>query len=116
MRLRLVLSLLAIGVVLATAGAPVPHPGGAGAPAPSAVAPMAAIDLGEIFGNENEPDENEADEGSRGGQTTHSSGTSLPVVLVLMAVALMAGAYAALRVRRLWLRMLGWGRGMRARL
>ena len=115
--LRLVVSLLAVGVVLAVAGEPVvPHAGEAAAPVHSSVAPTAAIDLGELFGNENEPDENEPEEGGRGGQTSHTPGISIPVVLGLMALALVGGGYAALRVRRLWLRMLGWGRGMRARL
>jgi hypothetical protein len=36
-------------------------------------------------------------------------------VLLLVAVAALAGGYLAIRVRRLWLRLLDWGSDMRAR-
>jgi hypothetical protein len=112
--------LLAIGVMLAAPGAPVvphaaavPHAGAAPAESvsSSSVAPV-AIDLGGLFGNENEPDENEGG----GDNTSSNSGTSLPVVLLLVLAALIVGAYGAIRVRRLWLRVRGWGRDIRARL
>ena len=108
-------SVLAVSVALAALGAPVlPHAEEARA-APvsgSSVAPVAEIELGGLFGNENEPDENEGG----GEQEEQGSGTSLPVVLLLVVIAGLGGAYAAIRVRRLWLRLRGWGRDMRARL
>ena len=111
--------LLAVGVTLIAMGAPVvPHAGEsrAASVSTSSVVPLAAIDLGGLFGNENEPDENEPDEGGGGGQQTNqTSGTSLPVVLLLVVVAAIAGGWVAIRVRRLWLRLQGWGRDMRAR-
>ena len=76
---------------------------------------MAAIDLGGIFGSENEPDENEADENEGGrpaAQSNQRSGISIPVALLLIVLAALTGGYAAIRVRRLWLRVVGWGRGM----
>ena len=84
---------------------------------PSA-APVAAINLGDLLGNENEPDENEADEGAPAAQkqNTQASGVSIPVMIGLVVLALFAGGYAAIRVQRMWLRLRGWGRGMRARL
>ena len=85
----------------------------------SAVAPIAAIDLGGIFGSENEPDENEADENEGGrpaAQSNQRSGISIPVALLLIVLAALSGGYVAIRVRRLWLRVVGWGRGMWARL
>jgi hypothetical protein len=85
----------------------------------SAVAPIAAIDLGGIFGSENEPDENEADENEGGRsapQNNQRSGISIPVAFVLIVLAALTGGYVAIRVRRLWLRVVGWGRGMWARL
>jgi hypothetical protein len=117
--LRRLACLLMVSVALAVLGAPVlPHAGeasAASAPAAS-VAPVAEIDLGGLFGNENEPDENEPDEGGgRQTNTTKSSGVSIPVVVLLVLLAALAGAYAAIRVRRLWLRLRGWGREMRAR-
>ncbi len=111
MRLQRIICLVAIGLTLATVGGlAVPRTGEA-RPAPVA----ASINLGDLLGNENEPDENEADEGSRA-QPAQSSGTSLPVVIALVALALIAGGYAAIRLRRLWLRVRGWGSDLRARL
>ena len=85
----------------------------------SGVASMAAIDLGGIFGGENEPDEDEADENEGGRaapQSNQRSGISVPVALLLILLAALTGGYVAIRVRRLWLRLVGWGRGMWARL
>jgi hypothetical protein len=84
-----------------------------------AAAPVAAIDLGGIFGSENEPDENEADENEGGRaapQSNQRSGISIPVAILLIVLAALMGGYVAIRVRRLWLRLIGWGRGMWARL
>jgi hypothetical protein len=115
MKFRRVSCLLAIGIALAALGAPaVPHSDEARAAtvSSSSVAPQAAIDIRGLFGDENEPDENEGG----GDQARQSSGTSLPVVALLVVVAALAGAYLAIRVRRLWLRLRDWGSDMRARL
>ena len=115
MKVRRAGCLLAIGIALVALGAPLaPHSGGARAAsaATSSIAPVAAIDLHSLFGDENEPDENEGG----GDQSQQSSGTSLPLVLLLVAVAALGGGYVAIRVRRLWLRVRGWGRDLRARL
>jgi hypothetical protein len=112
---RRVVCLLAIGIALAALGAPVAPRVGEARPASvsqSSVIPLAAIDLHGLFGDENEPDENEGG----GEEEKQSSGTSLPVVLLLVAVAALTGAYLALRVRRLWLRVRDWGSDLRARL
>jgi hypothetical protein len=114
-KLRRAGCLLAIGIALAALAAPAaPHSGEARAApvSPASVAPQAAIDLHGLFGDENEPDENEGG----GDQSGQSSGVSLPVVLLLLAVAALTGGYVAIRVRRLWLRLRAWGSDMRARL
>jgi hypothetical protein len=85
----------------------------------SVVAPIGAIDLGGIFGSENEPDENEADENEGGRpapQSNQRSGVSIPVATLLIVLAALMGGYVAIRVRRLWLRVVGWGHDMWARL
>ena len=110
--------LLAIGVTIVGLATPAaPHAGDAPRGAP-AVVPLAAIDLGGLFGNENEADENEADEnegGQSAGQTDQGPSVSIPVVLLLVVLAAIAGAWTAIRVRRMWLRLQGWGRGLRSR-
>ncbi len=94
-----------------------PHPRAAPQSA-SHVTPMAALDIGSLFGDENEPDENESDEGSppsaQGGD--HGGGVPVPVVLVLVALAGALGGYVYIRVRRLYRRVRAWGRSMLARL
>ena len=113
-KLRRIALMLAVGMALAALGAPaLPHSDEARAAtvSSSSVAPLAAIDIRGLFGDENEPDENEGG----GDQAKQSSGTSLPVVLLLVAVAALAGGYVAIRVRRLWLRLLDWGSDVRAR-
>jgi hypothetical protein len=77
--------------------------------------PAAFIDLGAIFGgdDENEADENEPDDGSptqhqpAGGQADPRSGISLPVFLAVVLGAIGA-LFVANRVRRLRLRMRAW--------
>ena len=101
--------LLAICVMVAALGSTL-----VAQPVEARAAPVGQIDLGGLFGDENEPDENETDGGR--GEQQQASGTSLPVVLLLMALAAVAGAYGAIRVRRLLVRLRGWGRDMRARL
>ena len=94
-----------------------PHPG-AGPQSASYAAPMAALDLGALFGDENEPDENEPDEGSAQSAQgkDHGGGVSVPVVLVLVALAGALGGYVYIRVRRAYLRFRAWGRRIWARL
>jgi hypothetical protein len=108
----IVLLLAGLGTYALTHGTEVPR-------SAHAVPPMAAIDLGGIFGSENEPDENEPDENEGGRpapQTNQRSGISIPVAALLIVLAAFMGGYVAIRVRRLWLRVVGWGRGMWARL
>jgi hypothetical protein len=91
----------------------------------SHAAPMAFINIGELFGDENEPDEdeNEADEGSP--QRDRSSddeagdeGAGVPfgIMLGLVLAAGLLVAYVVVRVRRLVLRARAWGRDLWARL
>jgi hypothetical protein len=96
--------LLAIGfALLATVAAP--------GPAGAAEPPAALIDLGGLFGNENEPDENEPEEGSKGAaqEEEQSSGPSLVVVLLVVVLGLLAARVAlwGFRLRRR-IRNEGW--------
>jgi hypothetical protein len=78
--------------------------------------PVAFIDLGGIFGgdDENETDENEPDEGSparhqpAGGQDEHRAGISPPVVLLVVVLGAIGALFVANRVRRVRLRMRAW--------
>jgi hypothetical protein len=78
--------------------------------------PAALIDLGGIFGgdDENEPDENEPDDGSpthsepAGGQADRRSGISLPVAFLAVVLGTIGALFVANRVRRLRLRMRAW--------
>ena len=113
--LAVLLVTLAVGVVAPMAQAS-PGPAAVAHGATSA-APTAAINIGELFGDENEPDENEPEEGgSRVPPAEHGSGVSVPVVLVLVGLAAAFGGYVYLRIRRLVLRVRAWGRGLWARL
>jgi len=87
--------LLAIGATLLALAAPASAHGDETRPAP-----VAQINLGELFGNENEADENEPEEG--GAPAQESSGPSLLVVLLLVILALLAARIALfyLRLRR----------------
>ena len=118
-----ILSLLALGAVLAALWTlPALHAGGAVHSAPS-VTPVALIDLGAIFGDdENEPDENETDGSEQqqpaSGRPAFGSKISLAVVLAIAVLGVLAAAYVANRVRRLWRRLRGlpararaWGDG-----
>jgi hypothetical protein len=74
---------------------------------------VALIDLGAIFGDdENEPDENETDDSEQGQQPSNSrpapgSGISLPAVLAVALLGVLAAAFVVNRLRRLWARMRG---------
>jgi hypothetical protein len=119
--MRRALTAPAVGLlvlVLAFAGAHAHGPGGSATSGVSHVAPMASINIGELFGDENEPDENEADEGGSRAQPKDqgSTGVSIPVVILLVALAGALGGYVYIRVRRVVLRVRAWGRGLWARL
>jgi hypothetical protein len=85
----------------------------------SADTPTAFIDLGAIFGgNENEPDENEPDEGTGGARQPPARHARISIVGVLLSAA--GGALAALwiasLVRRLRARLRRLGERWSARL
>jgi hypothetical protein len=104
---------------LALAGGAQAQPAAArAAVGPAHAAPVAEFSLGGLFGDENEPDENEPDEGTpQGAQPQdHAAGVSIPVMLLLVAAAAALGGFVYVRVRRLYLRALAWGRGLWARL
>jgi hypothetical protein len=109
-----IVCLLAIGVVLA-ALATLPASHAAGAPrSASTVAPVAFIDLGGIFGeDENEPDENEPDDGGSqqrqpaSGHPARGSRISLAEVLLIAVLGVLAAAFVVNRLRRLWARLRG---------
>jgi hypothetical protein len=108
-----ILSLLAVGALLAALWSlPALQGAGAARSAP-AVTPVALIDFGAIFGDdENEPDENETDGGEQSPQPSTSrpgfgSGISLPVVLAVALLGVLAAAFVVNRLRRLWARVRG---------
>jgi hypothetical protein len=78
--------------------------------------PAALIDLGGIFGgdDENEPDENEPDDGSpahdqpAGAKADRGSGISPPLVLLAVVLGAIGALFVANRVRRVRLRMRAW--------
>ena len=119
MRAAARLGAVALVFVALAAFAPFTHPhSGAGPQSASYVTPTAALDIGGLFGDENEPDENETDEGGSRKQPADqgASGVSIPVVLVLVALAGALGGFVYMRIRRLVLRVRAWGRGLWARL
>ena len=117
-----IVCLVAVGVLLAGLGT-LSASGTAGAPRSASTAtPAALIDLGSIFGDENEPDENETDGSEQqqpaSGRPAFGSKISLAVVLAIAVLGVLAAAYVANRVRRLWRRLRGlpararaWGDG-----
>jgi hypothetical protein len=109
---------LVVTVVLSLAAPSAQAASGPDAQGAAHAAPTAAISLGELFGDENEPDENEAEEGGSRAQPEDqgSSGVSIPVVILLVGLAGLFGGYVYLRIRRLVLRVRAWGRGLWARL
>jgi hypothetical protein len=132
-----IVCLLVITVMVAGLGL-LPAPRTAAVPrVASTVTPAALIDLGAIFGDdENEPDENETDGDEQQQQQQHQqpsgrpalgSRISLPIVLVIAALGVMAAAFVVNRLRRLWARLKGlsarasaqvrgWGGSSRTRL
>jgi hypothetical protein len=117
----LALKTIAVGALILALAVMAPRLHANAEPAPASAsyaAAQAVVNLGELFGDENEPDENEADEGApqRAQSGDQGSGVSIPVVLVLVALAAALGGYVYVRVRRLVLRVRAWGRGLWARL
>ena len=110
---------VALLIVALVAGAP-----GAQAqagPSPERVAhsaPIAFDFFSWVTGDENEPDEDEADEGSpQAAQGDgQSSGTSLPVIALIAVLALTVFGLVFMRLRRLYLRLRSWSRRMWTRL
>ena len=103
---------LAVGLALISLGlVAAPAPGNA---SPAPVTPTADIPIvGGLFGeDENEPDENEADEGSRPAHSAADTGTSFSQVLLAFGLGIVATVYLArwyFRARG-WVRQLGRGR------
>jgi hypothetical protein len=119
--MRRALTAAAVGFLVLALAFAGPHRHTPSGPATSGVshfAPMASINIDGLFGDENEPDENEADEGSARAQPDDqgSTGVSIPVVILLVALAGALGGYVYIRIRRLVLRVRAWGRGLWARL
>lgn len=121
-----ILCLVAIAVMLAGVGSlATPHP--ADAQGSASTVPPVAIDLGGIFGDENEPDEDE-NEGDEGGsedgrpaarQVDHGSGLPLPLVVLIAILGVIGAGFVVnrvrrlvSRVRRLRARLRGWGRDL----
>ena len=99
------LALISIGLVAA------PAPSNA---SPAPVTPTADIPIvGGIFGeDENEPDENEADDGSRPAHSAADAGTSFWHLILAFGLGMVATIYLArwyFRARA-WVRQLGRGR------
>jgi hypothetical protein len=92
---------------LGTLGAPA---SGNAASTPPA-AQVASIDLGGLFGDENEADENEPDEGSKA-SAQNGAGTSFTQLLLALGLGIVATIFAArwfFRARS-WVRQLGRGK------
>jgi hypothetical protein len=107
--------ILAVALVMLSLGALALPGTGQAAPAPDVQpAHVALIDLGGLFGDENEADEDEADEneGGRPGHTTQqqqSSGISFGGLLLTAGM----GAVATIFLSRWFFRLRSWARGLR---
>ena len=103
--MRRIAWVLAIGALLLAFGASVLLPGGKEGPA--SVDHAALIDLPGLFGDENEADENEQEEG--GPPAQENPGPSLLVVLLLVLLALTTARFALFYFRlRRRVRNEGW--------
>ncbi|HVD59095.1 MAG TPA: hypothetical protein VNC17_19810 [Thermoleophilaceae bacterium] len=112
-----IVCILVVAVVLTAAMTGALHTGAAGSGVATGT-PVALIDLGAIFGgDENEPDENESDDGSTGRDRSvdHGSSTSASVVLLCLALGAIGALFVANRVRRLRARLRGWTAAARTR-
>jgi hypothetical protein len=109
-----IICILAIAVVLVGLGTVT----ASHVPSAPTSAAAALIDLGAIFGgDENEPDENESDDGSPGRDRSvdHGSSTSPSVVLLCVALGAIGALFVANRIRRLRARLRGWTAAARSR-
>ena len=115
-----IVCLVAVALLLACLGTlPASRTAGASRSAVTAT-PVALIDLGAIFGDdENEPDENETDGSEQqqpaSGRPAFGSNISLPVVLAIAVLGVLAAAFVVNRVRRLWRRLRGFSARASAR-
>ena len=104
--------MLAVSLILISVGLVAAPAQGHASPAP--VTPTADIPIvGGLFGeDENEPDENEVEEGSRPAHSASHAGTSFSAVLLAFGLGMLATIYLARwYVRgRAWIRQLGRGR------
>jgi hypothetical protein len=104
-----IVCILAIAVALGGLAAVVPR----AAEARASATPAAFIDLGAIFGgDENEPDENEVGDGDAAQQRPaqgHRSNISVAGVLLSAAVGAIVALFVASRLRRLRARIRRWG-------
>jgi hypothetical protein len=111
-----IVCILTIAVVLAAVTTGALHTGATG-PGAATGTPVALIDLGAIFGDENEPDENESDDGrpGRDRSTDHGSSTSPSAALLCLAIGAIGALFVAKRVRRLRARLRVWTAAARSR-
>ena len=109
---RLACTLAAAVTVSALVVAAAPAASGAPPPRSPSAAPLAAIDLRGLLGDENEADEDEPDEGSRSAASDQSYGPPLPVALLVLAAGAIVVAFVVSRVRRLWFRLRDWAGGL----
>jgi hypothetical protein len=110
--LAFLLAAAVLGIATAAISRPVsaiPHGGG------SAAAPMAAIDINGIFGNENEPDENEAGDGGPTTDKPQSQGSGgflpLKILLIIIGGVVVVSGAAGVMLVRLLRRAKTWTRG-----
>jgi hypothetical protein len=104
MRIVCVLAVVVALAGLGTLGLQAPEPAASRAPA-------ALIDLGGIFGNENEPDENETDGGRAQQPAQGGSNITARGVLLGAAIGAIVALFVASRLRRLRARLRRWGAG-----
>jgi hypothetical protein len=96
--------ILAVVVVLAGAAMLHAEPGALAGARSAASVGAALIDLGAVFGSDEEPDENEPDDDAATAArpvADQRSHTSLRVVLLSLVLGAMGGAVLATRLRRL---------------
>ena len=97
MAIRRIVCLLAIGLTLAALAVHAAGEPAAATVSRSSAVPVAQIDLGGLFGDENEPDENEG--GSAGKSQSRFAG-SLPALLLILVFGLVAGGLLVMLTRR----------------
>ena len=96
-----------------------PHADPQPAPAVTSYAAVpASINIGELFGDENEPDEGAPQQAQSSDDESGDEGSGVPFVIMLgfVVAAGLLVAYIVMRIRRLVLRARAWGRDLWARL